>query len=91
MKFRVTRAGNFPRDREVSNLAYPNLSAELRRYGITQEQMAERIGRKPETVSRWMNGKNSMPVCECFRIREELFPTMSVDYLFASEPMGSTK
>ncbi len=68
-------------------MAYPNLSAELRRYGITQEEMAKRIGRKPETVSRWMNGKNSMPVGECFRIKESLFPTLSVDYLFASEPI----
>ncbi len=69
-------------------MAYPNLSAELRRYGITQEQMAERIGRKPETVSRWLNGKNAMPVGECFRIREELFPSMSVDYLFADSPIS---
>ena len=71
-------------------MAYPNLSAELKRYGITQEQMAERIGRTPETVSRWMNGKNAMPVDECFHIKEELFPTMSVDYLFATEPLVVT-
>lgn len=68
-------------------MAYPNLSAELRRYGITQEQLAECIGRKPETVSRWINGKNAMPVDACFRIKERLFPSMSVDYLFASEPI----
>lgn len=68
-------------------MAYPNLSAELSRYGITQEDMANRIGRKPETVSRWLNGKCKMPVGECFRIKEALFPTMSVDYLFADEPI----
>ena len=72
-------------------MAYPNLSAELKRYGITQEQMAARINRPPETVSRWMNGKNAMPVGECFRIKETLFPTMSVDYLFASEPVATVQ
>ena len=69
-------------------MAYPNLAAELRRYGISQEEMAERIGATPETVSRWMNGKNKMPVEACFRVKGELFPTLSVDYLFASEPIA---
>lgn len=72
-------------------MAYPNLSAELRRYGITQDQMARQIGRPPETVSRWMSGKNAMPVGECFRIKEKLFPDLSVDYLFASEPIATVQ
>jgi len=70
---------------------YPNLNAELARQGLTQDQMAEMIGRTPETVSRWMTGKNAMPVGECFRIKETLFPTLSVDYLFASEPMAAVQ
>jgi transcriptional regulator with XRE-family HTH domain len=68
-------------------MSYPNLSAELKRYDITQEEMAERIGRKPETVSRWLNGKSKMPVEACFQIKEIIFPSMSVDYLFSNEPM----
>lgn len=70
-------------------MAYPNLSAELKRYGISQEDMAKRIDRRPETVNRWLNGKTTVSVDECFRIRELLFPSMSVDYLFASEPISS--
>lgn len=68
-------------------MAYPNLNAELKRYDITQDEMAERIGRRPETVNRWLNGKNKMPVEACFQIKEQLFPSMSVDYLFAEEPI----
>lgn len=67
-------------------MAYPNLSAELKRYGFTQDQMAARIGRTPETVSNWMLGKTSPTVSDAFKIRDELFPTMSVEYLFAAEP-----
>jgi len=70
-------------------MAYPNLSAELKRYGITQGQLAERINKTPETVSRWMSGKNAIPIGDCFRIKEELFPNLSVDYLFASEPISN--
>jgi transcriptional regulator with XRE-family HTH domain len=69
-------------------MTYPNLVAELKRYGISQDEMASRIGTTPETVSRWINGKSKMPVEICFRIKTEVFPTMSVDYLFASEPIA---
>jgi len=72
-------------------MAYPNLSAELKRFNISQEELATRIGSTPETVSRWMNGKNKMPVDACFRIKETLFPTMSIDYLFASEPVATVQ
>ena len=70
---------------------YPNLSAELARHGITQEDMASIIDRPPETISRWMSGKNAMPVGECFRIKEIVFPNLSVDYLFASEPISTVR
>ena len=68
-------------------MAYPNLTAELKRYGIQQDELASRIGTTPETISRWMNGKTKMPVEACFRIKREVFPSMSIDYLFASEPI----
>jgi len=69
-------------------MAYPNLSAELRRFDISQDEMATRIGTTPETVSRWMNGKQKMPIETCFRIKQELFPNLTVDYLFASTPIS---
>ena len=75
----------------MATTQYPNLSAELARHGIKQEDMANSINRPPETISRWMTGKNAMPVSECFRIKEALFPTLSVDYLFASEPIATAR
>lgn len=71
----------------VMNLGYPNLSAELRRFGISQEELAERIGRTPETVSRWMTGKNPLSVEDAFKIKETCFPSMAVDYLFSDRPI----
>lgn len=69
-------------------MAYPNLTAELKRYDISQEEMAARINTTPATVSRWMNGKQKMPVDACFRIKQTLFPNLSVDYLFADSPIS---
>ena len=67
-------------------MAYPNLAAELTRHGITQERAAAVVGKTPETFSRWMTGKNGMPVDVAFALRDALFPTRSIDYLFAAEP-----
>jgi plasmid maintenance system antidote protein VapI len=66
---------------------YPNLSAEMRRYGVKQEEIANGIGRTPETVSRWLTGKNPLTVEDAFKIREQFFPSMSIDYLFSEKPM----
>lgn len=68
-------------------MAYPNLNAELARIGMTHKQLADRIGRPHVTVNNWMIGRTSVPVSDCFRIKDELFPELSVDYLFASEPI----
>ena len=67
-------------------MAYPNLAAELTRNGITQEQAARSINKTPETFSRWMTGKNGIPLNIAFELRDKLFPDVSVDYLFADEP-----
>lgn len=67
-------------------MAYPNLAAELTRNGITQEQAAKSINKTPETFSRWMTGKNRIPLNIAFELRDKLFPNVSVDYLFADEP-----
>jgi transcriptional regulator with XRE-family HTH domain len=70
-------------------MAYPNLAAEMKRFGISQEEMASRIGTTPVTVSRWLNGHNKMPVEACFRVKQALFPDLSVDYLFSDTPTSN--
>ena len=69
-------------------MAYPNLSAEMRRFNIEQREIAEHIGRTPETVNRWLTGKNPPSVEDAFKVRDTFFPNMSVDYLFADDPIS---
>ena len=72
----------------VRPLAYPNLSAEMTRYGISQKDLAEGIGRTAETVSRWMTGKNTVGTNDAFKIQRTFFPDMPIDYLFSSTPIA---
>ena len=70
------------------SVGYPNLSAEIKRSGMTQGEFASVIGRRAETVGRWLSGKTEIPIGEAFRIRDELFPGLTIDYLFANEPIS---
>jgi transcriptional regulator with XRE-family HTH domain len=72
-------------------VAYPNLSAEMKRMGITQGDLADAIGVTQVTVSRWFNGHRRPSVETCFKVKERLFPNLTVDYLFSSEPDWLTK
>lgn len=62
---------------------YPNLEAEMARGGIAQKDIAELLGKDPTTICNWMNGRSGdFPVGAVFRVKEELFPNCTVDYLF---------
>lgn len=64
-------------------MLYPNLEAEMARNRITQKDLAILLDKTPETICNWMNGRSGdFPVGAVFRVREELFPECTVDYLF---------
>ncbi len=53
------------------------LKAERLKAGLTQEQLAERIGTKKTYISRLENGKptfSSIPSSESSRVSEDVFP-----------------
>ena len=59
---------------------YPNLEAEMARNGITQKDIANLLGKTPETVCNWMNGRSGdFPVGAVFQLKEEMFPDLNVE------------
>ena len=47
----------------------PSLGAELKHFGLTQEQLATTLRVTPRTVRRWVaSGNVPGPVRECFRV-----------------------
>lgn len=66
---------------------YPNLSAEMSRYGVEDEDIALALGKDPRTVKNWISGKTEIPYSQCAAIRDRFFNGMKADYLFNPEPV----
>ena len=60
----------------------------MKRIGITQEGLAQVLGCRPETVTRWMRGKTNPTIEQAFMVKELCFPALSVDYLFSTTPIA---
>ena len=61
---------------------FPNLSAEMARRKIEQKDIAILLNRGNSDISLRFNGKRSWLLDEAKKIKKELFPDLSMDYLF---------
>lgn len=64
---------------------YPNLRAEMARKNIKSVVVAETLGISYDTMSNKMNGKSDFTRTEIFKIRDEFFPDLTLEYLFETE------
>lgn len=67
---------------------YPNLSAEMTRYGVSEKDVAVAVNKDPRTVKNWISGKTAISQRECVTIRDRFFSGMTTDYLFDSKPVS---
>lgn len=75
---------------------YPNFAAEMARsqldYGPLYEEIAKKYKKSEEMVSNWFTGRaGQLPTKVAFEVRDEYFPTLTVDYLFSEEPLLPTE
>lgn len=61
---------------------YRNLEAELARKNVTRAQLAKILGINIATVSEKLTKPGRLRIDEAFRIRDNLFPDLKIDYLF---------
>ena len=64
---------------------YPNLKAEMARNGVRQKQIAEVAGVSERTVFSWLSEHGKPDIRQAIKVKNSLFPSMSVEYLFASD------
>ena len=62
-----------------------NLEAEMKRKKITRNDVASLLGLSYRTIHSRFNGESEWGYAECVKIRDEFFPGMDLDYLFATE------
>ena len=70
-------------------MLYPNLEAEMKRFGVDQRDIAQTTGKHVTTISDWMNGKvdSAFPVKQTIKVQRELFPELPIEYLFDEQPV----
>lgn len=61
---------------------FNNLKAEMVRNNLTQKDLAVCLEVDDKTISFKLNGKSKFDVDEMWRIKDKLFPSLSLDYLF---------
>lgn len=66
-------------------MGYPNLKAEMARDNIGIKDLMEVTGKSRPAVSNNLNGRGKFSVEDSLKIRNNLFPKLSIDYLFGSE------
>ena len=72
-------------------MAYQNMKAEMKRYSITQSQVADLLGMSTNNVSLKINERIPMTVEEAKEIQQKFLPHANLDYLLASDGDVPTK
>lgn len=62
-------------------MSYQNMKAEMRRFGVTQGDIAAFLKMSTNNVSLKINGKVPFTVDEALKIRDRFFPNATLDYL----------
>ena len=66
-------------------MAYQNIKAELKRFGVNYSMVADVLGMSVNNVSMKINERISMTVDEIKQIRQAFFPDASLEYLLVSD------
>lgn len=67
-----------------TNIAFPNLRAEMARKNLTISIMSEQMGKNRDTLSRKLSKKSPIYLDEAVDIAARFFPEHDVAYLFST-------
>jgi ribosome-binding protein aMBF1 (putative translation factor) len=69
---RASRKAENPKALEKSRIIAINILAQLRRLGMTQKDLAEKLQVTPQTVNSWVKGNSNFTIDTIVRIEEVL-------------------
>jgi hypothetical protein len=68
-----------------ANKMYRNLEAEMVREGIKRKDISKLLKVRYATVVQKLNGRYKFNLDEAFKIKEQYFPKLSIEYLFETD------
>lgn len=68
-----------------------NLRSEMYKQKITIEKMADFLGIHRNSVSNKLEGNTEFSIEEAFKVRDEFFGDLDMDYLFKKDDQSDTK
>ena len=75
----------------MAHVTYPNLRAEMARHGLTQEDVAAILDIGSTQLNRKFQKKSQFSLSETQSVQSMFEPQLSIDYLFADEPLGNNE
>ncbi len=66
----------------LKNVMYKNLAAEMARKSLSTKEISSVLKISQASTRSKLYGKTELTIAEAFKIRNELFPIMIIDYLF---------
>lgn len=72
---------------------YPNLEAEMVRFGISQSDLALFLNVSTQSIVNWMTGNRggTFSIDDALAVSEHFFDEAEPSYLFAQEPIAGGK
>ena len=67
---------------------YPNIDAERARNGMTQEELAKKLGVSLKTLRNWISGKTAIP-CTALKAMAKMW-NVTTDYLLGMQSLFKT-
>lgn len=69
---------------------FPNLQIEMENCDVSEAAVAVAANRSIRTIQNWFDGIGEPTYSQALAIRNDLFPSMEIEYLFAGETMGKS-
>ena len=66
-------------------MAYDNLLAEMKRSHKRQKDLSDLLNKNPSNVYRMLHQKSKVTLDEAFKVRDEWFPELTIEYLFGGK------
>ena len=71
---------------ETLKPCFPILQQEMKNNDVSEAAIAVAANRSTRTIQNWFIGVGEPSYSQALAIRDNLFPTMEIEYLFADSP-----